>query len=69
MVKKTNQRVTLTLPKDVIDSLEMVVKAFRKKGVMVNKSTLILSIFVQWLDYQNNEIEIAKAFKEEKKDA
>ena len=67
MVKDSNKRLTLTLPKDVIESIDMVVKAFRDKGVMVTKSTLILSIYVQWLDYQNNEIEVCKAFKGGKK--
>ena len=69
MVKDTKQRIMLTLPKDVIEALDTVVKAFNKKGVQVTKSTLILSIFVQWLDYQNGEIEIAQHIIGGNKDA
>ena len=63
MIKDTNKRVMITLPKEVDESMELIIESFRKKGIKTTKSQFIVDIFLQWVLFQNGEIE--KAVKEE----
>lgn len=66
-VSKKKKVVHIAVPLEVLDSMNKVVSAFRRKGMKINKSILLTQIYLEWLVYQNEEIE--QALKEEKENA
>lgn len=68
MVKKGNKMLQVSVPAEIVDSMNIVTKAISKEtGILITKGMLITNIYVQWLEFQGKQIE--KAEKEEKKDA
>ena len=66
-ISKEKKEVRISLPLEVLKSMDMVVNAFRKRGAKITKSILITKIFCEWLEWQNEEIDMA--LKEEKENA
>ena len=64
-IKKGNVMLQVSVPEEIRDSLQKVSKAISKKLKRpYTKGNLITDIYVQWLEYQNLEIEKAKEEKE-----
>lgn len=67
-ISKNKKMLQVALPKDIIDSMDKVCEAISKNlKRKITKSMLITDIYVQWLEFQNKQIEEAE--KEEKKNA
>lgn len=72
MIRKGNKMLQVSVPKEIADSMDEVSKAISKKIKRpYTKGMLVCDIYVQWLQFQNMEIEKVseKQAKEEKKDA
>lgn len=68
MIRKGNKMLQVSVPEEVIDSMDKVVKSLSKQiGRTITKGMLITDIYVQWLEFQGKQIE--KALEEDKKDA
>ena len=67
-ISKNKKMLQVALPKEIIDSMDKVCEAVSKNlKRKVTKAMLITDIYVQWLQFQNKQIE--KAEKEEKENA
>ncbi len=67
-IRKDNVMLQVSVPKEVVDSMNLVCKSISNKlNRQYTKGNLITDIYVQWLEFQNQEIE--EATKEDKKDA
>jgi len=47
----------VSIPIEMYDSMNQILKAYKDKGIIITKSQLLLSIYYQWLDEQVKEIE------------
>lgn len=56
-IARDNKNLQLTLPAEVVDSMNRVVEAYRKRGCLITKSMLVTSIYIQWLQVENKKIE------------
>ena len=66
-IRKNNKMLQVIVPKEIVDSMDQVCKAISKKiNRPYTKGNLVTDIYVQWLTFQNEEIE--KATKEAKED-
>lgn len=54
---------SVRIDQETFDSMSKVIQVFKEKGIIITKGNLIKSIWIQWLEFQNQEIE--KALKEE----
>lgn len=67
-IRKGNKMLQISVPKEIIDSMQKVCSAISEKLKRpYTKGMLITDIYVEWLEFQNREIE--KAQEEDKKDA
>ncbi|MBO7731109.1 MAG: hypothetical protein J6S67_01100 [Methanobrevibacter sp.] len=67
-IRKDNVMLQVSVPKEVVDSMNLVCKSISKKlNRQYTKGNLITDIYVQWIEFQNQQIE--EAIKEDKKDA
>lgn len=67
-IRKDNVMLQVSVPKEVVDSMNLVCKSISKKlNRQYTKGNLITDIYVQWIEFQNQQIE--EATKEDKKDA
>ena len=72
MIRKGNKMLQVSVPKEVADSMDKVSKAISTKLKRpYTKGMLVTDIYVQWLQFQNEEIQKVseEKAKEEKKDA
>ena len=72
MIRKGNKMLQVSVPKEVADSMDKVSKAISTKLKRpYTKGMLVTDIYVQWLQFQNEEIQRVseEKAKEEKKDA
>ena len=72
MIRKGNKMLQVSVPKEIADSMDKVSKAISKKLKRpYTKGMMITDIYVQWLKFQNEEIQKAseEQAKEENKDA
>ena len=72
MIRKGNKMLQVSVPKEIADSMDMVSKAISTKLKRpYTKGMLVTDIYVQWLQFQNEEIQKVseEKAKEEKKDA
>jgi len=47
----------VSIPIEMYDSINQILKAYKDKGIIITKTQLLLSIYYQWLDEQVKEIE------------
>lgn len=67
-IRKGNKMLQVSMPKEVISSMDQVCEAISNKMQRpYTKGMLITDIYIQWLEFQNKEIE--EATKEEKDNA
>lgn len=72
MIRKGNKMLQVSVPEEIAESMDKVSKAISKKIKRpYTKGMLVADIYVQWLTFQNGEIQKAaeELAKEEKKDA
>ena len=61
MIRKGNIMLQVSVPKEIVESMNKVVKAISKKlKIHYTKGMLVSDMYVQWLTYQNKEIQAAK---------
>lgn len=65
-VKSTKSVIHISLDNEILDSLNLVVKTLRKKGIKITKSSLLSSLFVSWMVDCNMEYEKIKKGEEKK---
>ena len=46
----------ISIPLEMYDSINQILKAYKDKGIIITKTQLLLSIYYQWLDEQVKEI-------------
>lgn len=67
-IKKGNVMLQVSVSKEVVDSMNLICETLSKKlNRPYTKGNLITDIYVQWIEFQNKQIEEAK--KEEKENA
>ena len=60
MIRKGNIMLQVSVPKEIVESMNKVVKTISKKlKVHYTKGMLVSDMYVQWLTYQNQEIQAA----------
>ena len=53
---KKNVSITISIPYEIKESLDMIIKAINSNGGKITKGQLLASIYLDWLDAQSNEI-------------
>lgn len=67
-ISKNKKSLQVAIPKEVVSSMDQVCEAISTKlKTKYTKAMLITDIYVQWLKFQNEQIEEAQ--KEEKENA
>ena len=60
MIRKGNIMLQVSVPKEIVESMNEVVKTISKKlKIHYTKGMLVSDMYVQWLTYQNQEIQAA----------
>ena len=60
MIRKGNIMLQVSVPKEIVESMNKVVKTISKKlKIHYTKGMLVSDMYVQWLTYQNQEIQAA----------
>ena len=60
MIRKGNIMLQVSVPKEIVESMDKVVKSISKKlKIHYTKGMLVSDIYAQWLTYQNQEIQAA----------
>ena len=60
MIRKGNVMLQVSVPKEIVESMNEVVKTISKKlKIHYTKGMLVSDMYVQWLTYQNQEIQAA----------
>ena len=60
MIRKGNIMLQVSVPKEIVESMDKVVKTISKKlKIHYTKGMLVSDIYAQWLTYQNQEIQAA----------
>ena len=60
MIRKRNIMLQVSVPKEIVESMNEVVKTISKKlKIHYTKGMLVSDIYAQWLTYQNQEIQAA----------
>ena len=60
MIRKGNIMLQVSVPKEIVESMNEVVKTISKKlKIHYTKGMLVSDIYAQWLTYQNQEIQAA----------
>ena len=60
MIRKGNIMLQVSVPKEIVQSMDEVVKTISKKlKIHYTKGMLVSDIYAQWLTYQNQEIQAA----------
>ena len=60
MIRKGNIMLQVSVPKEIVESMNKVVKTISKKlKIHYTKGMLVSDIYAQWLTYQNQEIQAA----------
>ena len=47
----------VSIPIEMYDSMNQILEAYKKKGIIITKTQLLLSIYSLWLDEQFKEIQ------------
>lgn len=64
MIRKGNIMLQVSVPKEIVESMNDVVKTISKKlKIHYTKGMLVSDMYVQWLTYQNQEIQAASEEK------
>ena len=53
---KKNVSITISIPYEIKESLDMIIKAINSNGGKITKGQLLASIYLDWLDAQSNVI-------------
>jgi len=53
---KKNVSITISIPYEIKESLDMIIKAINSNGGKLTKGQLLASIYLDWLDAQTNDI-------------
>jgi len=53
---KKNVSITISIPYEIKESLDMIINAINSNGGKITKGQLLASIYLDWLDAQSNEI-------------
>jgi len=53
---KKNVSITISIPYEIKESLDMIIKAINSNGGKLTKGQLLASIYLDWLDAQSNDI-------------
>ena len=60
MIRKGNIMLQVSVPKEIVESMNKVVKTISKKlKIHYTKGMLVSDIYAQWLTYKNQEIQAA----------
>lgn len=65
MISKDKVIVHISMEKEVLEALNIIVKVLRQHGLKVNKSTFLVSLFLKWMDKEYDKA----LLKEEKENA
>ena len=63
-ISKNKAIINISLDKEILESLNLVVNTLRKKGLKITKSSLLSSLFVSWMVDCNMEYEKIKKGEE-----
>ena len=64
MIRKGNIMLQISVPKEIVESMNKVVKTISKKlKIHYTKGMFVSDMYVQWLTYLNQEIQAASEEK------